>query len=236
MKNITPLVLIFLCSILAVYSQENSIWYSYGMGGDKTKITEFKDFILYEQVVEEESPYPARIDTVGIVKRLNDSTNVVTKRSREGDFAIMASTWLQNGAIKSIGMYYPSETLEIAELMYNEERLPAWKELTTKWLFSEQKAQELEGQPGYDEVTRKAMLEALSIRKRIGPYLTAYMEEHPNTQSFRLYRFVENMAQKKFIELGYNPYKPVPYNFEKQFEGDEEVIKALTEPMSFEEK
>ncbi len=236
MKNITPLALICLFSIFTVNSQENSTWYSYGMGGDKTRITEFKDFILYQQVREEESPYPSRIDTVGIVKRLNDSTYVVTKRSREGDFAVMASTWLQNGNIKSIGIYYPSETAEAAELMYNEERLPTWKELTTRWVFSEQKAEELEGQPGYDKVTREAVLEALSVRKDISPDLKAYMEAYPNTKPFRLYRFVELKAQQKFIESGYNPYKPVAYNFEKQFEGDEEVIKALTEPMSFEEK
>ena len=233
MKNITHLTLICLFSIFTVNSQENSTWYSYGMGGDKTRITELKDFILYQQVREEEGPYPARIDTVGIVKRLNNSTYVVTRRSREGDFAVMASAWLQNGNIKSIGIYYPSETAENAELLYKQEGLPVWKELTTRWVFSEQKAQKLEGQPGYDEVTREALLEALSIRKQISPDITSYMKEHPNTQSFRMYRFVENMAQKKFIELGYNPYKPVAYNFEKQFEGDEEVIKALTEPMPF---
>ena len=59
------------------------------------------------------------------------------------------------------------------------------------------------------------------------------MEDYPETKPFRMYRFVESKGQQKFIELGYNPYKPVTYNFEKQFEGDEEVIKALTEPMSF---
>ena len=101
-------------------------------------------------------------------------------------------------------------------------------------MFSETKTKELDQAPGYDEVTREAMLGALSIRKEITPILKQYMMDNPDTKSWRMYRFVELKGQQKFIELGYNPYKRVPYNFEKQFEGDEEIIKALTTPMSFE--
>lgn len=235
MKNRASLafIMVSLFVLTMVKAQENSTWYSFSLQGDKTKITELKDILLYEEVKEEGSPYPARIDTVDILKRLNDSTYIVFKPNREGDFAIMASAWLQNGGVKSIGIYYPSETLETAESIYDETGLPEWKELTTRWVFSEEKVKELENAPGYDEVTRDAILEALGIRQRISPYLKAYMKDFPETKPFRWYRFVEVKAQQKFIELGYNPYKQVPYNFEKQFEGDEEVLKALTEPMSF---
>lgn len=231
---ICPLLICFV-TVFSVSSQENSTWYSFAQGGDKTKITELQNAMLYEQVREEESPYPARVDTVGIVKRLNDSTCIITKKTREGDFALMASSQLHNGTIKSIGIYYPSETAEAVESAYNEKGLPSWSELTTRWVFSEVGAKELEKAPGYDEVTREAVLTALSVREEISPAIKSYMEAHPNTQSFRMYRFVESKGQQKFIELGYNPYKPVSYNFEKQFEGDEEVIKALTEPISFDD-
>ncbi|MEO0570467.1 MAG: hypothetical protein AAF039_02105 [Bacteroidota bacterium] len=225
-----------LCLFISFIShgQENSIWYSFSLQGDKTKITELKDLMLYEQVREEKSPYPARVDTVDILKRLNDSTYIIFKPNREGDFALMASRRLQKGSIKSIGIYYPSENLEMAVSMYTKNGLPKWKELTTRWVFSGEKVSELEKAPGYDEVTREAILDALSIRQKISPVLKAYMEQHPDTKPFRMYRLVEVKAQHRFIELGYNPYKRVPYNFEKQFEGDAEVIKALTEPMSFE--
>lgn len=215
-------------------SQENSVWYSYSLQGDKTKITELGDLILYQQVQEEESPYPARVDTLDIMKRLNDSTYIIFKPNREGDFGLMASSWLENRAIKSIGIYFPSESVESVETTFKNEGLPIWKDLTTRWVFSEEKVKQLEKAPGYDEVTREAILEALNIRQEISPILKLYMEQHPGTKPFRLYRFVEVKAQHRFIELGYNPYKQVPYNFEKQFEADEEVIKALTEPMSFE--
>ena len=227
------LILVCLSSFFMAQAQENSIWYSYALGGDKTKITELQDVLLYEQVREEESPYPTRVDSVGIVKRLNDSTYIITKKTREGDFALMASSQLHNGAIKSIGIYYPSETADVVEAAYSENGLPSWKALTTRWVFSEAGAIALENYPGYDQVTREAVLEALSVREEMSPAIKLYMEAHPNTQSFRMYRFVESKGQQKFIELGYNPYKPVSYNFEKQFEGDEEVIKALTEPISF---
>ena len=226
--------LICLLIVFTVRGQENSVWFSYALGGDKTKITELKDVLLYEQVREQESQYPARVDTVGIVKRLNDSTYIITKKTREGNFALMASSLLHNATIKSIGIYYPSETADVVEATYAKKGLPSWKALTTRWIFSEAGAKELEKAPGYDEVTREAVLTALSVREEISPAIKSYMEEHPNTQSFRMYRFAESKGQQKFIELGYNPFKPVAYNFEKQFEGDEEVIKALTEPMSFE--
>ncbi|WP_435625795.1 hypothetical protein [Flagellimonas sp.] len=228
------LSLVCLFTSISVLGQENSTWYSYGMEGDKQKITEYKDIITYESVREEESPYPARVDTVFIEKRINDSIYIVTNRTREGAIALMASRWLQDGAIKSIGIYYPRDDFESLETTYKEKGLPAWQELTRRWVFSEAKTKELDQAPGYDEVTREAMLGALSIRKEVTPYIKQYMTDNPDTQSWRMYRFVEVKAQQKFIELGYNPYKRVPYNFEKQFEGDEEIIKALTEPMSFE--
>ena len=218
---------------LTLQGQETSSWYSFSLQGGKQKITEMKDFILYEEVKEKESPYPARIDTVGIEKRLNDSILVVTNRRKNGKFALMATTTIKKGAIQSIGVYYPSETVKAVEDKYRNEGLPVWSELTTRWVFSEKKSSELEKAPGYDEVSREAILEALSVRKDINASLKAYLKAHPDTQQFRLYRFVEMKGQQKFILLGYNPYKQVIYNFEKQFEGDEEVTKALTEPISF---
>ncbi len=235
MKKIVPFpTFICLLTLAFVEAQENSTWYAYGLEGDKQKITEFKDFITYESVVEEGSPYPVRVDTIFIEKRLNDSIYIVTNRTREGAIALMASRWLDDNTIKSIGIYYPSDDINTIEAQYKEKGLPAWQKLTRRWVFSEAKSEELDKAPGYDEVTREAMLKALSIREAITPAIKQYMADNPDTKSWRMYRFMEVKAQQKFIELGYNPYKRVPYNFEKQFEGDEEIIKALTQPMSFE--
>ncbi|NKI32393.1 hypothetical protein [Croceivirga thetidis] len=232
MKKI-GILLIFLLTFTNTTGQENSIWYSFGNEGDKTKIRELKDIILYEEVKEEESPYPARVDTLDIVKRIDASNYIIFKPNRQGDYALMTTDLIHDGAIKSIGIYYPSETAEQVEKLYTNNGLPLWKDLTKTWVFTEKKVLELENAPGYDEATREAVLEALSIRQGISPDLKAFQQEFPDTKSWQLYRFVEVKAQHKFIELGYNPYKRVVYNFEKQFAGDEEVIKALTEPMSF---
>lgn len=232
MKKI-GLLLLLIMTYSAVTGQENSIWYSFGHEGDKTKMMELKDKILHEAVQDEESPYPARVDTLDIVKRIDASNYIIYKPNREGDYALMTTDLIHDGAIKSIGIYYPSETAEQVEQLYIDNGLPPWKDLTKTWVFTEKKVLELENAPGYDEVTREAVLEALSIRKGISSDLKAFQQEFPDTKSWRLHRFVEVKAQHKFIELGYNPYKRVPYNFEKQFEGDEEVIKALTQPISF---
>ena len=231
-KSVLIVSLVFLIPLLTL-GQEGSVWYAYSLQGDKQRITETKDLILYEQVREAESPYPARIDTVAIGKRLNDSTYIVTRlRGREA-FALMATSIRDGGQIKAIGVYYPADSMEAVETAYLDNGLPEWFALTMNWVFSEAGAHRLEGLPGYDEVTRDAVLEALAIREEISPALKAYAQAHPDTKPFRMYRFVEVKGQQKFIELGYNPYKPVPYNFEKQFEGDEAVIKALTQPVSF---
>ncbi len=215
-------------------AQKNSGWYAYDQYGGKQKITELKDFILYEQVQEEESDYPARIDSVRIKKRLNDSLYIISDSRRKQAFALMVYEIVEKGNITAVGIFYPSDTLEAVETTYKDQGLPQWKTLTTRWIFSKSKTLALEKAPGYDEVTRDAMMEALSVRKELSPLLTAYLKDHPETKPFYLYRFVELKAQQKFIDLGYNPYKQVPYNFEKQFQDDEEVIKALTAPMSFE--
>ena len=234
MKNKTSLAIIaFFFSFFTSQSQENSTWYAYSLYGDTQKITELKEVILYEEVRAEDSPYPARIDTVYIEKRLNDSIYVVANPRGKEAFALMANTKIEEGAIKSVGIYYPSNTVEAVEATYTEAGLPVWSGLTAKWVFSEAKTKLLDDAPGYDEVTREAMLEALTVREEISDALKGYLQDHPDTQSFRLYRFVELKAQQKFIQLGYNPYKQVEYNFEKQFEGDEEVIKLLTAPVSF---
>ena len=233
LKNFSATLSICLFMAISVQGQENSTWYAYSLEGDNQKITELKEFMIYQEVQEAESPYPARVDTVFIEKRLNDSIYIITNRTRDGAFVLLASKIFQDGAIKSMGMYYPSDNMDDIETLYQEKGLPTWQALTTNWVFSESKTRDLEKAPGYDEVTRDAMLAALGIRQEITPSLKSYLNDHPDTQPFRLYRFVEVKAQQKFIDLGYNPYKRVPYNFEKQFEGDEEILKALTEPISF---
>ena len=220
--------------VLTTYAQNNDSWFGLSLQGDKTKITEIDNLIIYEQVREEQSTYPARVDSVAIVKRLNDSTYIVNKPNRQGDFALMAYQEIHPNAIKAIGIYYPSDSAEDVENRWHSQKLPNWKELTMQWVFSEAMVTNLENAPRYDEVQREDLLQVLAIREPLSPLLTSYMEDHPETQAFRMYRFVETKAQQEFIKLGYNPYKQVPYNFEKQFEGDTEVIKALSEPMSFE--
>ncbi|MEM1336212.1 MAG: hypothetical protein AAF717_01820 [Bacteroidota bacterium] len=236
MKNTVSTVLLAICffTFLTAWGQENSIWYSYNLYGDKQKITELEEVILYEEVREEASPYPARVDTVYIEKRINDSIYVVVNPRGNEEFALMAASQIVEGTIKAVGFYHPSNSAQAVETAYTNAGLPAWNALTVKWIFSEAKTKLLEDAPGYDEVTREAMIEALTVRESVGPMLKEYLEENPDTKPSYLYRFVELKAQQKFIALGYNPYKQVEYNFEKQFEGDEEVIKLLTTPMSYE--
>ena len=91
----------------------------------------------------------------------------------------------------------------------------------------------LEKAPGLDKLTREDLLTAMQWRRPLSEKLQKYLEDTGGKRQFMIYRFVETYRNQKLVELGYNPYKRVTYNFAKQFEGDEEILKLLNEEIRF---
>ena len=90
--------------------------------------------------------------------------------------------------------------------------------------------EQLEQAPGLDQLKREDLLTALQWREPLSNKLQKYLEDtNGEGPSYMLYRFVEAYRNKKLVALGYNPYKRVVYNFEKQFNNDPEIMRLLQE-------
>ena len=116
---------------------------------------------------------------------------------------------------------------------YENQEVPAYATLFSRLLFTRAKLNTLKNAPGLDQITREDLIASLQWRQDISHALKSYAEDNPDMQQYRLYRMVQNYRDQKLFLMGYNPYKEVVYNWEKQFAGDDEVIKLLTEPISF---
>lgn len=108
-----------------------------------------------------------------------------------------------------------------------------WQQLLAKDWYQKDVIAKLNKAPGLNKISSKDMREALTWRKELTPLITQYLKNTKNTRPYMVYRFVENYRNKKLVQLGYNPYKQVVYNFSEQFKDDPALVKMLTEPITF---
>ena len=173
-----------------------------------------------------------RVDTILIKERIDRHNYIIARPGR----ALLGL--LQRNVVVPDSIYVASTSIEgksVEEIKKKFKDAPKqpWVSLLNRQLFSKVKMEKMKEAPGLDEITRKDLLESLSWREAIGKELKAYLDSNPGKSPNRIYRMVENYRNQKLVLLGYNPYKQVIYNWQKQFEGDEEIIKLLTEPISF---
>ncbi|MFD2585524.1 hypothetical protein ACFSQJ_01205 [Croceitalea marina] len=206
-------------------------WFSYISPGELTNIIEYEDKLVLESISELSDDKRPNLDTVYIIKRIDEKFLVIEKKSRKG-FGLMERTAnIANGYIE---INAPLEAESISAL---EEKLkagvPDWKNLESRRFYTEDRFNALKKAPGLNEITREDLITSLAWREPLGALLKAYVDDNPDRGRYKIYRYMEAFRNKKLIELGYNPYKIVAYNFEEMFSGDEEVIKLLTEEITF---
>ena len=173
-----------------------------------------------------------RVDTIFIKKRI-DNADYIVARPRRKELAVMRRTEAVQDSIYLMGPILEGLTEEEVLEKYQNQEIPLYAALFSRVLFTKAKLAVVQNAPGLDEITRKDLIASLQWRESIGEALKSYAEDNPDMQPHRLYRMVQNYRDQKLFLLGYNPYKQVAYNLEKQFEGDDEVLKLLTEPVSF---
>ncbi len=233
-------LLIFLFCTVAIFSskaQTDTIqpqkWYTY-LGMERLmSISEHDDKFILDLVSNDTLLTNSKAaDTIHIIKKLDENHFIIQKSSRS-NYGLLKRTKFAGDEMISVGTYAEGETLESVEKKYNEGMLPSWKSLEERYFYSKYKIEKLKNAPGLDQITRKDLLTSLQWRKPLGEKLKMYLEDSNGERTYRVHRFVKDFRNRKFIELGYNPYLDIPYNFEKQFEGDEEVQRLLTEEISF---
>nr|WP_298789884.1 hypothetical protein [uncultured Allomuricauda sp.] len=207
------------------FPKQSFLFNSYG---DKVTFIELQDMFLSIEEREEQEP---RIDTIRIVKRLSENDFIITERSNR--FALMHREILVPDSIVSMGAAIEGKSVEEIESAYKKSGIPSYAPLRVRYAFSAPKIAQMEKAPGLDKVKREDLIASLSWRPEIGDMLKVYLEQTGDGQQFRIMQMVQNFGKKKLVDLGYNPYRQVVYNWHKQFADDEEVMQLLDEPISF---
>ena len=202
--------------------------YVFNSYGDKVTFIELQDMFLS---IEEKEGQESRIDTIRIVKRLTENDFIITERRNR--FALMHREILVPDSIVSMGAAIEGKSIEEIENAHKKSGIPIYASLRARYGFSASKIEQMEKAPGLDKITREDLVKSLSWRSEIGDMLKAYLEQNGDTQQFRIMQMAQNFGKRKLVELGYNPYRQVVYNWHKQFEDDEEVMRLLNEPVSF---
>lgn len=222
----------------AVLSQESpralpEVLYTLTQFGDVTRYEEKSNIFLVTEELElaQEDDTP-RSDTIVIKKRIDSNTFIVGRPNLER-VAVMRRTEIVKDSVYFFGPLFEGESEEVVLEKFQNEPTPAYASLFSKILFTREKLLDLKDAPGLDRITRSDLLASLQWREGIGEAIQSYMVDNPEAQFYRLRRMVDNYRNQKLVLLGYNPYKQVEYNWEKQFAGDDEVLQRLTEPISF---
>ncbi len=235
-RTSTFLLSFFICTLLL--SQENEqefpkTLYALSQYGPVSRYDETSDsFLITEEKELIDENDRIRVDTIFIKKRI-DSADYIVARSLREELAVMRRTEVVRDSIYLMGPILEGLTEDEVWKKYQNQEIPLYATLFSKLLFTREKLNTLKNAPGLDQITREDLIASLQWRQHIGDALKSYAEDNPDMQSYRLYRMVQNYRDQKLFLLGYNPYKQVVYNLEKKFAGDDEVIKLLTEPVSF---
>nr|WP_299339104.1 hypothetical protein [Allomuricauda sp.] len=207
--------------------------YLFDSYGDVRSMTKVENMFLLKEEREADEHDMVRIDTVMIEKRLGDHDFIISRQGRKG-YAVLHREIIVADSVIGINTPFEGETIEEVETQFNDNDIPDHARLQMRYAFSLSKKEQMDKAPGLNEISREDLIQSFKWREAIGGMLKTLLEENPDMPRYRFMRFVEEYRNQKLIELGYNPYKQVVYNWEKQFGGDSEVIELLTQPVTFE--
>ena len=207
--------------------------YGFDRNGDVRSMLEMEDMFISKEERELIDEYDQiRMDTLVIHKRVGEHDFIIGRSNMPG-FGVLHREILEPGEVAVFSATIQGKTVEEVEAKYQSKEYSSHAKLQIQHMYSSSKKAEIEKAPGLDEITREDLIKSLSWRAELGETLKALLKENPETPRFRLRSMVETHRNQKLVLMGYNPYKQVVYNWEKQFEGDEEVIQLLTQPISF---
>lgn len=208
-------------------------WFGYNMYGDKNSMTIYTDKMVFKSPWDTKSA--KAIDTIYIQrnKELPKNHVMIQNQRKKEPFGILKMMESADG--KKIALIPLVSGMNADEVLqkFKVETLPSWIDLTKQTLYSAEMIEKVDAFPGLDEVTAKDMLTALQWREPLGIKLQAFLEDTKGARSHMIYRFVDQYRNERLVELGYNPFKQVIYNFEEQFKDDPEVLKLLKEEIKF---
>lgn len=233
-RRILPLLallaLTISCKSKAVSQVSPKTYYTYDTQGELGSCTLYADRIVFKSPMNSESEKSTNV--VNIEKRL-DGKHLILHNKQSGQPYGVVSVYTTDQDVLKMNILFSATSLEEVERKWEQESAPAWSPLRERDLYPKVMIDRLEKAPGLDEIKREDLITAMQWRKPLSGMLQQFLEDNEGQRRFMVYRFVEQYRNRKLIELGYNPYKQVVYNLQKQFEGDEEIQKLLNEEIKF---
>ncbi|XLS29143.1 hypothetical protein ACJD0Z_18340 [Flavobacteriaceae bacterium M23B6Z8] len=206
-------------------------WYYYNMSNELGScIISYRYLIFDANIEQEENSFK---DTIVVKEVLSRHRMIVYNPGKKPSFASVRLEVNDEGNLLTFFPVVEGESIEEVKQKMTKDSVPIWKDLTGRLFLSEEKLASLKKAPGLDEITREDMITSLQWREELGKKLQAFVTDMKGERQYMVYRFVREYQKQKLIELGYNPYKQVSFNWEEQFKDDPEVLKLLTEPISF---
>ena len=136
----------------------------------------------------------------------------------------------QAGELKVIQMRAPNESVEEAYQKLDENK---YKPLMSKTLYSKERLEEINALPPLKDITKQELIETIKHVQSFGPMMEDFMNHDTNSRArFMIVRAAEHLREKKFIELGYNPFIFTEEFYMDKFKDDPD-IEALNETSTY---
>ena len=219
------------CKAPSTGSSNTQVWYAFNNQVELGSCTIYPDRMVFLSPLN--TGNEPRETVVFIEKRLDETHLLMRQDDSANPYAVL---FLKQKDASTIAMnrLYTGESAEEVLSQFKKEGFPQWKELNNRILYSKAKVDRILKAPGLDELKREDLIASLQWRGALTEKLEQFLEATNNKRPFMVYRYVEMYRNQSLIELGYNPYKQVEYNLQKQFEGDEEILQLLNEKIEFE--
>ena len=226
------LLCIFLIGIVA-HAQRNmplpeGDWYVI-TGSMEAKLSIDDKYLILNPIPRTDDGYKRPADTIKIVKQ-GKAGLILMEKDGEREMALFRVQMLDNGNSVSLSEVETSESKEtLLDIMENTPE-PTDRELfDTNFIFSKSVYDSFKSNKGYDKMTAEDLKTALIARNSRSKRMQDYLDANPDAdiQEYKIRRMTQDVLEKTFLVLGYNPYLEVEYNFRETFADKEEIINLL---------
>lgn len=206
-------------------------WYYYNSSNELGSCVITDQYLIFDSNIEQKEN--SNKDTVAVREILSKKRIIAYNENKKKPFAAIQLDMAKKGEMLTLVPLVEGLSVEEVKRKLSADSIPSWKDLTGRLMLSAKKFDALKQAPGLDRISREDMITSLQWREVLSKKLQAFVTEMKGERQYMVYRFVREFQKQKLLELGYNPFKQVDFNWEEQFKDDPEVLKLLTEPISF---
>ena len=201
-------------------------WYMFSSMTD-ARVEVYEKTIVLSQILKYEDVDPRPADTIHILSR-GKSGLLLCEKKDEPEMAVLRLT-NEDGVLQITEVLTSEDKNELIEEMESNEGVSGSELFKANYMYSEEVFLNLDKAKGLDEVTADDLEKALLKRNEFGRKMEEMMRKDPELEEdrYRLRRIGEKLMNRTFLQLGYNPFKEVEYNFETMFPNRPDLIELL---------